>query len=374
MDSQRLKASFARVTRHGDEVALFFYSDLFLRNPKLRDLFPVGMAHQRDRLLSALGRMVSSSGDLAELRPIAEQLGRDHRKFGIQAEHYPQVGASLLATLRYFSGPAWNDDLARQWADAYGLFAELMLGAAGADATERPSWWNAQVISHERRSIDIAVVRMATGEPLPYAPGQAVALETPRRPRMWRYYSMANAPRADQTVDFHVKLVDGGPVSTVLVRSLRVGERVRLGPPIGTMTLDAQSGRDILLVGGSTGLAPLKALLDQITRLPSPPRTRLFFGARTAAGLYDLDDLIKRAAEHQWLTVVAAVSDEDPPSVTVDRGTLADVLSRHGPWPDTDAYVCGTPQMVEATIDRLVSMGLSRERIRQDDFASAWGW
>ena len=51
MDAKRLKESFGHVARHGDEVALFFYSDLFLRAPELRDLFPVSMAAQRDRLL-----------------------------------------------------------------------------------------------------------------------------------------------------------------------------------------------------------------------------------------------------------------------------------------------------------------------------------
>jgi hemoglobin-like flavoprotein len=39
---------------HGDAVPLFFYSDLFLRHPEARDLFPVSMAAQRDRLVHAL--------------------------------------------------------------------------------------------------------------------------------------------------------------------------------------------------------------------------------------------------------------------------------------------------------------------------------
>jgi hypothetical protein len=41
---RRLKENFARVAMHGDEVALFFCSDLFLRHPETRDMFPVSMA------------------------------------------------------------------------------------------------------------------------------------------------------------------------------------------------------------------------------------------------------------------------------------------------------------------------------------------
>jgi len=115
-----LKDNFAQVAQHGDAVALFFYSDLFLRNPKLRDMFPIGMSHQRDRLLSALGRIVSQVDNLADLVPFVRQLGADHRKFGVEALHYPEVGQSLVTTLRYFSGAAWNDTLAKDWTDDAG--------------------------------------------------------------------------------------------------------------------------------------------------------------------------------------------------------------------------------------------------------------
>ncbi|REE98048.1 globin domain-containing protein [Thermomonospora umbrina] len=380
MDAQRLKDSFAHVARQGDAVALFFYSDLFVRNPQLRDMFPIGMSVQREKLLGALGGIVAQVDDLPSLVPFLQQLGRDHRKFGIVAEHYPAVGASLLATLKYFCGTAWNDDLAEDWNAAYTLVSKVMLEAANEDALRSPAWWNAQVIGVERRRFDIAMLRVVPDQPLPYLPGQSVAVETTSRPRHWRYYSMANAPRADHTIDFHVRLVDGGPVSSVLVRSLHVGDRLRLGAPVGTLTLNEDSPRDVLLVAGSTGLAPLKAILEQLARRPSPPRTHLFFGARTHEGLYDLEELSKLAMELRWLTLVPAVSDEPPGTLPglhragtaqAEHGTLPDVVGRRGLWIDHDAYVCGPPVMVARTNERLVQLGVNRDRIRMETFAEA---
>ncbi|WP_198679468.1 globin domain-containing protein [Thermomonospora amylolytica] len=373
MDAQRLKDSFARVAQQGDEVALFFYSDLFIRNPQLRDMFPIGMSAQREKLLAALGNIVAQVDNLPALVPFLQQLGRDHRKFGIVAEHYPAVGASLLATLRYFSGPMWNDDLAEDWNAAYTLVAKVMLEAANEEGLATPAWWNAQVIAVERRRFDISVLRVVPDQPLPYQPGQSVAVETAARPRHWRYYSIANAPRPDHTLDFHVRLVDGGPVSTVLVRTLRVGDQLRLGAPIGTLTLDEESSRDVLLVAGSTGLAPLKAILEQLARRPAPPRTHLFFGARTRDALYDLEHLSKLAAELPWLTLVPAVSDEPPgpyraDTADIEHGALPDVVARRGLWPGHDAYVCGPPAMVTPTVERLVQLGVSRDRIRMETF------
>src|SRR3954462_620479 len=107
-----MRANFAKASAAGDEAPLYFYSHLFLSHPETRKLFPVSMAHQRDRLVPALGDVVARVDDLDALVPILQQLGRDHRKFGTVAEHYPAVGASLLATLRHFD-PDWTPDLAQ---------------------------------------------------------------------------------------------------------------------------------------------------------------------------------------------------------------------------------------------------------------------
>ncbi|NKZ04808.1 globin domain-containing protein [Actinomadura latina] len=379
MDAQRLKDHFDKVAGQGDAVALFFYSDLFVRNPHLRDMFPIGMTGQRDKLLRALGHIVAQVDDLPALVPFLQQLGRDHRRFGIVAEHYPHVGASLLATLRHFTGDDWTDDVESDWNAAYSLVAKVMLEAADQNALNSPAWWNGQVVAVERRRFDIAVLRVQPDRPLPYTPGQSVALEVPARLRHWRYYSMANAPRPDHTVDFHVRLVDGGPVSPVLVRGTEPGDRLRMGSPIGTLTLDEESARNVLLIAGSTGLAPLKAILEQISRRPVPPRVHLFFGARTRDGLYDLEDLTRLARGFHWLTVVPAVSDEPGGhgfseflrSDDVEHGNLSDIVARHGPWDGHDAYVCGPSAMVGHTVEQLTRLGVPRGRIRLETFADA---
>jgi NAD(P)H-flavin reductase len=223
------------------------------------------------------------------------------------------------------------------------------------------------VVSHEQRAFDVAVLLVRPEPRLDYLPGQSVAVECPSRPRLWRYYSMANAPRPDGLLEFHIRLIDGGAVSMALTSSSIVDAELRLGAPIGALTLQP-SGRDLLLVAGSTGLAPLKAILDQVTSLPQPPRVHLFFGARNAEGLYDLDSLEKLAAQHPWLTVTPAVSDG--PKFDGETGTLPDVVGRHGNWPGYDAYLAGPTEMVKETVTRLASAGVPRDQIHIEDF----GW
>jgi len=360
-----MRASFGKAAAHGDQVPLWFYSHLFLTHPETREMFPVSMAHQRDRLFAALGEVMARVDDLDALVPVLQQLGRDHRKFGAVAAHYPAVGASLLATLAHFDDD-WDDELAASWTEAYGVIADVMIGAADADA-ESPPWWDGEVVGHDRRTVDVAVLTVRTQTPLPYLPGQAVSVESDLRPRLWRWYSPANAPRPDNTLELHVKARDGGPVSSALVRLARVGDVVRLGPPVGHLALDTGSDRDLLLVAGGTGLAPVKALVDQVARQGPPRRVDLFVGARTEDGFYDRADLRRLEQEHPWLTVTCAVSQEK--GSAVEHGDVADVVLRHGPWTSRDAYVAGNPATVEDTVVRLHQHGLPMGRIRTEVFA-----
>jgi NAD(P)H-flavin reductase/hemoglobin-like flavoprotein len=365
VDIPAMRANFAKAAATGDEAPLYFYSHLFLSHPETRALFPVSMAHQRDRLFAALGDVIARVDDLEALLPILRQLGRDHRKFGTVAAHYPAVGASLLATLEHFDDE-WTPELAKSWSEAYDVVATVMIEAAEA-AAEDPAWWEADVVGHERRTIDVAVLQIRPRARYEYAAGQSVSLETDLRPKLWRYYSPANAPRPDGLMEIHVKARDGGPVSSALVRRVGVGDVLRLGPPVGHLVLHDDSDRDLLLVAGGLGLAPLKALVDHVARKGPPRRVDLYAGFRTEDQIYDRADLQRLQQEHPWLTLTFAVSEDKVSGL--EHGDIGDVVLRHGPWNSREICVAGPAVMVEDTVSRLVGSGVPAQRISSEVFA-----
>lgn len=373
MDTKLLKDSFALVAPRGAELVRFFYAEVFYRGgPDVIDMFPPGMSAQRDRLLGALVKIVSEVDDLDALSAFLAGLGRDHRKFAVAPEHYDVVGAALLATLQHFAGEAWTPELRETWAGAYALIAEVMKAGAEADQ-DSPPWWDAVVISKEMRGPDIAVIQTRLSRPMTWAPGQSVAVQFPGRvPRTWRFYSPANVASEDDTVTFHVKVIDGGMLSTALALHAGPEAVLRLGPPVGSLKLDAASERDVLLIAGSTGLAPLLAITESLAARPRTPAVSLFFGARSPDGLYDLPLLEKLAARYDWLTVQHAVSagPESAPGYAGKHGNVVDVATSLGGWTDRDAYVCGSPPMVQAATRRLQSLGMPRSQVHVEDF----GW
>ncbi|QDZ15821.1 globin domain-containing protein [Humibacter ginsenosidimutans] len=370
MDAVALKRTWAQVAAHGDAVPGYFYAHLFLAHPEVRDLFPVTMATQRDRLVKALGRMVSDVDNLGEVVGYIEDLGRDHRKFGTIAGHYPAVGASLLATLKHFLGDTWTAELASDWAEAYGIIATTMITAA-ENAESEPATWVAEVVSTERRGMDVGTVTIRTAEPYAYRAGQSLAIEVPQRPRQWRYLSPTHTPRADSTITFHVQLVPGGQVSGALLRDVKAGDRVRLGPPIGDLlTLPPQSDwPDLLLIAGGTGLAPLLAVLDQVAERHrssgTGPNVALYHGVRHSWGFYAKREL-ERYADSPWLQTRFAVSDD--PSFPGPRGWIGDVAAEDGPWHGFLAMVCGSPGMVRHTTNALLDSGVASDWILSEKY------
>ena len=359
-----LDESLQLVSDRYDRVVGYFYAAMFVEAPQLRALFPAAMDIQRDRLFRALTDSVRGLADPDRLVPMLEQLGRDHRKYGVRPEHYDVLGRALIASLRKHAEDVWVPELEAAWTKAYGVMAELMQAGAREAATREPAWWKGDIVAHERRSEDLAVLLVRTDRPYDYQPGQYASIETTYRPRSWRTYSMATAPSPDGILEFHVRALANGWVSGPLVWRAQVGDQLRIGAPMGDMQIDQESRRDILMVAGGTGLAPVKAMVDGMARWNTARSVTLFFGARRAYDLYDMGPLHRMAAMNPWLTVVPVVSDD--PSFNGEQGMLPEAVARRGAWGDHDVFVSGSPAMTRATVSRLMTLGVPADRLRFD--------
>jgi NAD(P)H-flavin reductase len=369
LNPKLIRDSFALIEPMADKVSNHFYALLFLENPAMRGMFPPAMDSQRSRLVGALMRVVGLLERPGELVEYLQQLGRDHRKFDVRPEHYELVGNALLSALRRFTGPSWTSDIDDAWREAYQTIATIMIAAADEASVTAPAVWNARVVDHEMRAYDIAAVTLQPDYPLRHRAGQYVSVETTRWPRVWRSYSIANAPRADGTITLHVRAVGAGWVSSALVRHTVIGDVVRLGPPMGSMVCSSASNRDVLCVAGGTGLAPLKAIIEDMTRWNTARKVRLFVGVRRPEDLYDIDDIERLAANHPWLSVHYAISHD--PRFAGQSGMISDVVARYGAehaWAEHDIYVSGSAPMVRATIGRLRELAVPLSRMHFDVF------
>ncbi len=360
-----VRESFAVVEPQAEHVAEAFYATLFSIAPEVREMFPLNMQVQRSRFLRALVHIVQMLDQPDELAPFLRQLGRDHRKFGVISRHYEPLGMALLSAIKKYAGPTWTVEVEHAWAEAYTIMARTMLDAAAAD--DGPAWWSATLVEHERRARDLAVVRLHPDHAVPYLPGQYLSVEIPQRPRLWRYLSPANAPREDGIIEFHVRAVQSGWVSRAIVAEAQSGDLWRVGPAMGRLKVDREGGRDVVMIAGGTGLAPMRAILEDLAQWGDNPRVHLFYGGRVRADLYDLQYLFIMAASNPWLSVVPVLETEAD-AATMEQGTLADVVTRYGAWAERDVLVAGSPSMIRSTVSRMLVAGTPLDRISYDPF------
>lgn len=236
LDPRVVKESFSHIEPQAEKATAYFCGRLFAEHPRLRALFPPSLDTERAKLFESLTQIVLSLDTPDALADYLGRLGRDHRRFGVVPEHYSAVGNALLATVRRFSPDAWRPEVEAAWTAVFATATKIMIDAA--EAAQGPPWWVAEVVEHDLRAPDLAVVTVRPGQPLTHRAGQYVTIQTSRWPRVWRPYSIANAPRADGLLRFHVRAQPAGWVSGALVRYTKVGDTLMLGAADGTMTLE----------------------------------------------------------------------------------------------------------------------------------------
>ncbi len=189
-----------------------------------------------------------------------------------------------------------------------------------------------------------------------------------------RAFSLANTPEEDQYLELHVRWVPGGRFTSYVFESMQEGEMLRLEGPHGNFYLRDDSDRPMILVGGGTGFAPLKGVLEHAFHMGMRRPMHLFWGARAEGDLY-LDGLVREwlvaQPQLQYTPVLSEV--DDAAGWTGARGWVTDaVVAAYPELSEYDIYLCGPPPMVEMGRRLFPQHGADEQRIFFDsfDFAS----
>lgn len=157
---------------------------------------------------------------------------------------------------------------------------------------------------------------------------------------------------------------------------LAPGDMVSLSGPFGTFHA-RDSEREMILVGGGAGIAPLRAMVfDQLLVRRTQRRLSLWYGARNMHELCYAEEFEALAARHDNFTYHVALSDPDVdaawtgPRGFIHRVLLQDYLQDHPAPEEAEYYLCGPPLMSSAVVAMLEDLGVDRDSILHDDFGS----
>lgn len=206
-----------------------------------------------------------------------------------------------------------------------------------------------------------------------FVAGQYVQLESPEykgRESVMRAYSISSAPSTRNQIQLMVRLVPNGICTTWIFEHLKEGQSIALSGPYGEFRL-SDTDAPILFIAGGSGMAPIWSMLQDMEEKGIRRRATYFFGALTQKDLFLVEELRAMEKRHDWFTFVPALSKEPEGSGwTGEQGLITEVLARH--VPDTsahEAYLCGSPGMIDAAIAVLKKGGMPESKIFYDKFA-----
>ena len=289
------------------------------------------------------------------------------------------IGTLLSGRVRYPDGPPpaleGEDDEARavfcQAVPDSDLVIDVREVIQVADLPVRNLPARAQRL--ERLSHDVMRVelKLPEAEPLRFLAGQYIEflLKDGRR----RAFSIANAPHQDRHLELHIRHVQGGRFTGHVFEDMRAKTLLRIEGPLGTFFLREDSDRPIILMGGGTGFAPLKGMLEHAFHVGIERPMHLFWGARAREDLYLHELPLEWARRHPQFRYTPVLSDPAPGDAWEgETGLVSDAVVRHYPsLAEHDIYMSGPPAMIEEATPLFAARGARLDRLYSDAFEFA---
>ncbi|SHF18100.1 NADH:ubiquinone oxidoreductase, Na(+)-translocating, F subunit [Microbulbifer donghaiensis] len=247
---------------------------------------------------------------------------------------------------------------------------QLRLADLPVDTEFRADWHQWQVAGNAghrepvRRSYSMA---NAPGEPMANAPGEVMpGNQSASGNSVVLNVRIQPPPQSDHTVP--------GGVGSSFMFNLQPGDRVKVSGPFGNFHA-AETGREMVIIGGGAGMAPLRSIIvDQLRNRGSGRKISFWYGARSLREVFYAEEFHQLAAEHgnfAWHLGLSEPRAEDNWSGA--SGFISDIVAEqylrsHPEIGNCEFYLCGPPPMLKACIAMLTALGVAEDRIAFDDF------
>jgi ferredoxin-NADP reductase len=205
-----------------------------------------------------------------------------------------------------------------------------------------------------------------------------VRLTAPDGYQAERSYSIGSAPGGD-TIELTLEKLDDGEVSPFFHDVVQQGDTIEMRGPIGGhFNWRPEDGGPILLIGGGSGVVPLVSMLRHRAAVAPQVRMILVYSARRFDEVIFRDELMQRAAAgaDPGFSLALTLTREQSPMPgqrigRIDRGFIAEVLSRFAGEPPRLSFVCGATAFVEVASMFLVEAGLPFASIRTERYGGS---
>ncbi len=231
------------------------------------------------------------------------------------------------------------------------------------------------VVHKKTLTHDIIELRIRLKEPseVSFTAGQYMQIESKEykgRESVMRAYSLSSVPSEKDHVEFLIRKVPNGICTTWVFDFLKEGQDINLSGPYGEFGL-RDTDAPILFIAGGSGMAPIWSMLRDMKEKGNKRQALYFFGAQTQRDLFFLDEMAQIEKAMPNFRFIPALSNEPEDSDWKgERGLITNVVAKHVPDASKhEAYLCGSPGMIDACVKVLKAGGMPEEKVYYDKFA-----
>jgi CDP-4-dehydro-6-deoxyglucose reductase len=247
---------------------------------------------------------------------------------------------------------------------------ELDIEDLGDLAKYKPRTLPARIDSIKYSSDDVmeVVLRTPPASKLAYRAGQYIDVIGPNGVR--RSYSLANAPRRDGNLELQIRKVEGGELSKYWFESAKPNDLLRIEGPRGTFCLRPLSMKSLVLLATGTGIAPIKSILEELSRseavdTPRFDNIHLYWGGRSQEDLYWRPEFSNLPVI--FVPVLSRINNGQARKGYVQHAVLEDRIDLSS----AVVYACGSEIMIRSAKSMLVAEGLDFSHFYSDAFVSS---
>ncbi|KAK4210242.1 putative flavohemo protein [Rhypophila decipiens] len=406
-----VKATAPVLKEHGTAITTVFYDNMIRENPDLNNMFSTTSkttGRQPRALANAVLAYATYIDDLGKLTHAVARIAHKHVSLQVTPEQYDIVGRYLIQAIGQVLGDAATADIVDAWTTAYGVLANVFIGAEGQmykkNAAEKwVGWRKFTILRKVAESSSVTSFYLAPSDgatPLPkFLPGQYVSLQVPVPELGYlqsRQYSLSEAPKEKREYyRISVKKEDGeevgipGLISNMLHASFHEGDEVDLSHPQGEFFVDpsdtSKEGVPVVLISVGVGATPMMAILGSLVQdeggAPPVKRPISWIQASRSNEAKPFGKEVKRIVKenenvsaHVFLRKLGpndrAGEDYHFGDMRLDLGKLDAQRDLHLGDGRTEYYICG-PEVFMVEIRKvLVGLGVERDRIHLELFAT----
>lgn len=225
---------------------------------------------------------------------------------------------------------------------------------------------------------DVKTFRLISNDegsfPFAYMPGQFLNIQlTIDGKQVNRSYTIASSPTRTDACELSIKREPIGLASRFLHDQVKVGDVLKISGPFGKFVFTGKESPGVLLIAGGVGITPAMSIVRYLTDRAWSGAIYFLIVAKTENDLIFHDEILWLQRRFPRLNVCMTLTRCAPDSMwSGERGRATESLLMQF-VPDLihiPVYLCGPNEMMDATRDMLLGIGIPGSQIKTEAFAS----